>query len=344
MADSFFDSPEADRLAQAAAAWLARRDRDLTAAEQDAYLQWLGQDPRHGAALARLENDWRALDALAHWRPAHSAQPNPDLLARPRLIRRRAARWGLAAVAAAAAVAAGVWFSASRSDRLEQLAAARGVRVIPRPERLTLADGSVVELNRDSRITTDFTVGERRVRLVRGEAHFTVAKNPARPFVVEAGAVAVRAVGTVFEVRRAATAVEVLVTEGKVRVERPAAAGAAPVPPTSLVAGERAVVDTSAVSAAPVVTAVSAAEIERALAWQGVRLEFPSLPLAEVVTEFNLRNTTQLTLGDPETGQLRIGGTFRADNVEGFVRLLQLSFGVTAERQPNGAVVLRRRR
>jgi transmembrane sensor len=343
MADSHPDSPESDLIAQAAALWLARRDRDLTAAEQDAYLQWLGHDPRHGAALAHLEKNWRALDALAHWRPAHSAQPNPDLLARPRLLRWRAAGWGLAAVAAAA-VAVGIFLSASRSERLEQLAAARGVHVIPRPERLTLADGSVVELNRDSRITTDFTAAERRVRLVRGEAHFTVAKNPARPFIVEAGAVAVRAVGTVFEVRRAATAVEVLVTEGKVRVERPAAAGAAPAPPTSLVAGERAVVDTSAGAAAPVVMAVSAAEIERALAWQGVRLEFPSLPLAEVVTEFNLRNATQLTLGDPATGQLRIGGTFRADNVEGFVRLLQLSFGVTAEHQSNGTVVLRRPR
>ena len=73
MADSHPDSPESDLIAQAAALWLARRDRDLTAAEQDAYLQWLGHDPRHGAALAHLEKNWRALDALAHWRPAHSA-------------------------------------------------------------------------------------------------------------------------------------------------------------------------------------------------------------------------------------------------------------------------------
>ena len=337
------DFSESDPIVQAAAAWLARRDRDLTAAEQDAYLHWLGQDPRHGAALAHLDKNWQALDALAHWRPAHSAQPNPDLLARPRLLRWRTAGWALAAAGAAAA-AVGIFGPSFRAERPEEISPARGVRVIPRPERINLPDGSVVELNGDGRIMTDFTAAERRVRLLRGEAHFTVAKNPARPFIVDAGAVAVRAVGTVFEVRRAATAVEVLVTEGKVRVERPAGAGTAPVPPTSLAAGERAVVDLSARGAAPVVTPVSPAEIERALAWQGVRLEFSSLPLAEVVAEFNLRNTTQLAMGDPETARLKIGGTFRADNVEGFVRLLQLSFGVTAERQPNGTVVLHRPR
>jgi len=341
MAASPSISPDSDRAAQAAAAWLARRDRGLTAAEQDEYLQWLRQDPRHGQALARLEGTWRVLDALARWRPAHSTQPNPDLLARPRLLRWRRAGFALAT---AAAMAAGLLLVLSRSERSAEMPPGRSLRVIPQPERLTLTDGSVVELNRDGRIETEFTPAERRVRLLGGEAHFTVAKNPARPFIVEAGAVAVRAVGTVFDVRRGATAVEVLVTEGKVRVERSAFPGAAPAPPTSLVAGERAMVDTTTPGAAPVVAAVSAVEIERALAWQGVRLEFPSLPLSEIVAEFNLRNATQLVIGDEETARLRIGGTFRADNVEGFVRLLQAGFGVTAERRPDGTVVLRRTR
>jgi transmembrane sensor len=344
MAASPHDYSEPDRIAQAAAAWLARRDRELSPAEQDEYLQWLRQDPRHGQAIAHLQNNWRALDALARWRPAHSAHPNPDLLARPG--RHPLLRWRNAGLAltAAAAVAGGMLFFAARPVRDEETPPARAMRVIPGPERLTLADGSVVELDRDGRIETDFTPAERRVRLVRGVAHFTVAKNPARPFIVDAGAVAVRAVGTVFEVRRAATAVEVLVTEGKVRVERPTPAGTVGAPPTSLVAGERAVVDTTAHAGAPVVTAVSAAEIERALAWQGVRLEFPALPLAEVVPEFNLRNTTKILIGDQETAGLRIGGTVRADNVEGFVRLLQMSFGVTAEYRPDGTVVLRHAR
>ena len=221
------------------------------------------------------------------------------------------------------------------------------VRVIPTPERLTLEDGSVVELNHGGKLEIDFSSETRRVRLVRGEAHFTVTKNPARPFIVEANGVAVRAVGTAFNVRHSAAAIEVLVTEGQVQVERSIAvvAASAPTPlplaPTALVAGERAIVDTTAPTAQLVVATVGPTEIAHALSWQGVRLEFAELPLAEVVTEFNLRNRQQLVVDDATTGRLRVGGSFRADNVDGFVRLLEASFGVSAQRRADGALVLR---
>lgn len=330
----------------AASLWLARRDRGLTAPEQDAYLQWLRENPAHGQAIARLEKTWTELDILADWRPAHSTPPNPDLLAVPPPAPARARpgrvvpfRFVAPALAAAAAVVAGVFLLRPPGPISAPAGAVNphGVNAIPLSERLTLEDGSVVELNRGGKIEPTFTPGERRVRLVHGEAHFTVTKNPARPFVVEAGTVAVRAVGTAFDVRRAAASVEVLVTEGKVRVERPALAS-----PTPLEKGERAVVDTRSGTAQPVVTRVTPADIERTLDWEGVRLEFTELPLSEVVTEFNLRNRQQLAIGDAMAGRLRVtGSNFRADNVEGFVRLLEQSFGVTADRRADGTIVLR---
>lgn len=337
-----------------ASAWLARRDRGLTAAEQDGYFEWLRADPRHGAMIAHLEKTWGALDALAEWRPTHSTRPNPDLLATPTPFRKSG--WArrikcpltirtLAAAAAAAVVVAGVFVFQSVSP--ESPASSGTVRVIPSPERLTLEDGSVVELNHGGKLEIDFSSETRRVRLVRGEAHFTVTKNPARPFIVEANGVAVRAVGTAFNVRHSAAAVEVLVTEGQVQVERSIAvvAASAPTPlppaPTALVAGERAIVDTTAPTAQLVVATVGPTEIAHALSWQGVRLEFAELPLAEVVTEFNLRNRQQLVVDDATTGRLRVGGSFRADNVDGFVRLLEASFGVSAQRRADGALVLR---
>ena len=338
-----------------ASAWLARRDRGLTAAEQDGYFEWLRADPRHGAMIAHLEKTWGALDALAEWRPTHSTQPNPDVLATPTPLlkngwaRRIKCPFTIRTLAAAAAVVvAGVFVFQSVSP--ETPPSSGTVRVIPSPERLTLEDGSVVELNHGGKIEIDFSSETRRVRLVRGEAHFTVTKNPARPFVVEANGVAVRAVGTAFNVRYVSAAIEVLVTAGKVQVERPAAlvAASALTPsaaaPTALVAGERVIVDTTVPTAQPVVAAVTPTEIARALSWQGVRLEFAELPLAEVVTEFNLRNRQQLVVGDAATGRLRVGGSFRADNLEGFVRLLEASFGVSAQRRADGALVLLHRK
>lgn len=76
-----------DPVAVAAATWLARHDRGLTAAEQDAFLEWLRADPRHRSAWQRLDRTWSALDALAAWQTADDARPNPDLLARRRRAR-----------------------------------------------------------------------------------------------------------------------------------------------------------------------------------------------------------------------------------------------------------------
>ncbi len=343
MSANSHSSSDNDPLSVEASAWLARRDRGLTAAEQDAYLEWLRADARRGAAITRLEKTWGALDALTEWRPSHSPQPNPDLLARPRFAAwlRRPMLIGTLAAAAALAGAFLVYRKGTREP-------APVLRIIPSPERLTLADGSVVELNHGGKIETAFTTETRRVRLVHGEAHFTVAKNPARPFLVEAGSVTVRAVGTAFDVRHLTGAVEVLVTEGKVHVERPGAAGQEltepqPAPaPTPLVAGEHAVVDATTLAAAPVVAVASPSQVAQMLSWQGVRLEFEALPLADVVTEFNLRNRQQLVIGDAGAGRLRVGGNIRADNVEAFVRLLEASFGVIAERRADGSLVLRR--
>jgi transmembrane sensor len=84
------------------------------------------------------------------------------------------------------------------------------------------------------------------------------------------------------------------------------------------------------------------AEIERALAWQGLRLEFVDMPLRDVVAEFNRYNVRKLAVGDAATGNILVGGNFRADNLDSFVRLLDLGFGVTAS--PHGQEIVLWRR
>ena len=94
----------------------------------------------------------------------------------------------------------------------------------------------------------------------------------------------------------------------------------------------------------PEVREVSPAEIERALSWQGLRLEFVDMPLADVVAEFNRYNLRKLVVEGPKTGGILVGGNFRADNVEAFVRLITVTssdFGVTAVPRGN-EIVLRR--
>jgi transmembrane sensor len=321
-----------EAVATAAGEWIARRDRGFTAAEQDAFLQWLRADPRHRAELARLDRAWSALDSLAAWQPADGTAPNPDLLAARPARRGVRTKWWVSLAGVGLAAVLAVLLLPRSAAPVETSSGAPGVRVIPRPERQSLADGSVAEVNHGARLEVAFAANERRVRLQEGEVHLSVAKDAARPFIVEAGGVKVRAVGTAFDVRLDRHAVEVLVTEGTVLVESPTAA---PVPVTS---GERARVEPRT---RPVVTSEKPEIIARDLAWRGERLEFEGLPLRAVVTEFNLRNTLQLDVGDGVAGRLKIAGTFRADEPEAFARILEAGFGIQVERRAEGAWVLR---
>jgi transmembrane sensor len=337
---------EIRRLDREAAAWLVKRDRGLTAEEQDAFFQWLAADPRHGEWFARHRRTWKEFNLLAEWKPEHSIEPNPDLLAGlPRKITKRFRRTGMIALAAAASLLAGVmlweqrdWPRSGQGDPVPLRLAAGEY------ERRVLEDGSVVELNRGARLEIAYAAAERRVYLLEGEAGFTVAKNPARPFIVRAAGVDVRAVGTAFNISLGSHHVEVLVTEGRVRVDD-ALRGESVLAPT--ITGERPVltagqkITVGVVPAAPVaVTQVSSAEVTRLLAWRPDLLEFDSTPLAAVVESFNRRNTVQLVIADDTLRDLPIVASFRADNVDGFVRLLELTAGVRVERR-NDVIVLR---
>lgn len=321
-----------------ACAWLSQRDRGLSAREQDEYLQWLSEDERHAAAMARAEATLGRMMQLTAWRREHSTEPNPDLLARPR----RGHRWvGATLAAAAAALLIVSWWRQAPAPR----AAPVEKSYLRTNERVALPDGSGAELKDGSTLDVRYTAGERRVRLTGGEAQFSVMKDAARPFVVEAGGVAVRAVGTVFDVRLGGGSVEVLVTEGKVRVgpaaKEPGEIFQKQTPENALpyvAAGQRAVLHFA--TAEPVVAEVSSDEIQAALEWRTPRLHFDETPLADAIAEFNSRNHHQIVLGDDSLGSMPIGGTFRPDNVEGFVRLLSVTLAVRAESYGAGRTVL----
>jgi transmembrane sensor len=360
------ESADTAAIAGQAASWLARRDRGLTPAEQDEYMQWLTADPRHAEVLAQHAAALERMMQLYEWQPGQSADANPDLFA-PRKSRAWG-RWTVSlAAAAVVALTSALWW---RGDAVRHPGHAERT-FLQQSESQVLADGTLVELKDGSRITVDFSPAERRVRL-SGEAHFQVTKSTI-PFVVNAGGVAVRAVGTAFNVRTESDSVEVLVTQGSGAVEpvpalapawaagRSAEASAAPgtapaarvaddAPPASapaeprlIVAGQRGVVALSAATELQV-SEVTREEVQAALEWKVPRLQFFEAPLALAVEEFNRRNRVQLRLGQRDLAAVPIGGTFRVDNVEGFVRLLELTLDIRAERRGNGQIVLTRGR
>lgn len=334
--------PTLPTIEERAAAWLVERDGGLSVERERELARWLEEDPRHEATFAALAETWSLIgeSGSVARAPARRAALGWDW------------RWPAALAAAAALVlaATGGWDapSAVRPGRAPFTLAA--TTDVGGHRLLQLPDGSTIGLNTDSAVDVRFESGLRRVWLRRGEAHFTVAREPGRPFIVSAAGVDVRVVGTVFNVRLRPESVDVLVTEGKVRV------GAAAEGRDETVATEPAVAAISELTAhqkvsiarvaapvlpvvvppaAPVVPVeVSMAEIRQALAWQTRRLDFDGTPLQEIVAEFNRYNRHKLIVADPRLETQRFGGSFPAADHMTFVRMLEADFGVVAERTP----------
>ena len=223
------------------------------------------------------------------------------------------------------------------------------------PLRQVLPDGSVVELRDRAAISVDYQGSARRVALRQGEAHFAVVKSD-RPFVVAVQGIEVRAVGTAFSVQLGARDVDVLVTEGRVAVEKAVApaSGETPVSPAGAVAskqmiatvdaGNRLSVEWKTGEAARPPQPLAATELKERLAWRVPRLEFSGTPLGEALPMFNEHSRLRLTLADPTLAKVKLSGVVRADNVETLLELLAEEHRIAAERRSTDEIVLSRKR
>ncbi|ACB76996.1 FecR family protein [Opitutus terrae] len=317
-----------EHLTQAAAEWLIRRGAGLNSAEAAEFAAWHA-DPRHAIAFARVEKTQHLLFRLPQAPTAAALMAEADSLmrrARPAKPSRLHGWPTYVTLAAAACVTVALWLAwpTLRPER-DIFATLAGQR-----QSVTLNDGSTLVLNGDSEVQVAFAAAERRVQLHRGEAHFFVAKDPARPFFVSADKVTIRAVGTAFNVRREANAIDVLVTEGKVQVTHgvTGANGAAALP-IYLVSGESVHIDTLS---SAIAVASDAAPAGEKLLHSAPRLVFSDTPLGEVVALFNRYNQLQIEIAEPELALRAVRGNFDADNAESFIALMERSGDAQIER------------
>lgn len=330
-----------DDIEARAADWLARLDRpDAPQAEQAEFEAWCRADPLHLAAYLRLLEVWNRLDALKTEESPRAADaarlPDSPPRGRDRPPPRGRVFLAMALAAGVAAIAAGLaWWHWSTPFGLAS-GVQRYATNLGGFRQIGLADGSVVQLNTDSEVAVRLRKGERDLTLLRGEATFEVAPDKSRPFIVVAGSTAVRAVGTEFNVQKAGASVEVLVTKGVVAVGAPQAMSTA---------FELAIVDAGqmaiAASSKVTVESLDQEEITRRLSWHQGMLLFDGQSLADVAAQFNRYNERKLVIADPTVGRLRIGGYFRATDLDSFVQVLVERFGIVAIREP-GRTLLRR--
>lgn len=336
---------------KAAAAWLARMDRDDWSPQSQAGLDaWLAANTAHRVAFLRLRAAWNESGRLAalgagdraagppprgHWQPAFGPALRGAAPARNRgAARSRKPARALLGIAAALVVSLLLGVAWQHRDQPVETTYRTAIGDL---REVRLEDGSRITLSSASAIRVRFARRERHIELDRGEAFFDVAKDRTRPFVIVAGERRVRAIGTRFAVRRgdAGAGLRVVVTHGLVQLESNPGADGNPRPSTLLPAGSMALASGSGI----VTRTGSVADAERALDWRNGFLDFHDTTLADAASEFNRYNSRKLVIGDPEVGALRIGGHFRWSNLDAFVRLLELGFPVQAEARAETVVL-----
>ena len=340
---------------EAAAAWIVRvEDGPLSAADQAAFNAWRAESSTNAAAFARAEAAWRLYDE-PRADPVMDAMRASALAAGPSPKR---GLWAGIGVGLAASLLLGFalgtdYLSFGQKAGAPQVAAKSATAPLAAPEApssgefatakgerrtVRLADGTAITLNTDSAVRVGYVAERRLVRLLRGQALFEVAKDPHRPFVVQAGAKQVTALGTIFEVRLLdSDRMKVMLVEGKVVVDEgeDRSDDSAPVMvPAVLGPGDALVV---ADDARPVRIRV---DVDQQLRWREGFVEFADATLSEAATEMNRYSGQQIVISDPAIANMRVSGVFRTGNPERFAAIVGELLPVRQRPLPGGGVEL----
>jgi transmembrane sensor len=310
---------EREKIEDAAARWIVREDRGLSPEEGAALAAWLEQSLSNRLAYLRLKTGWGRTERLA-------ALQAGAVLMNPRFQQKRLALAALVA-ASLAVLGAGTFFYFHRHTAPVTYTAQLGQRPV-----LRLSDGTRIQLNTDTQVQTNVTRAARTVTLERGEAYFEVVHDEKRPFVVYAGNRRITDLGTKFSVRRDGDDVKVVVTEGKVRVEiLDAPVSAAPV----IAVGGNVVV---AKADETLVASKSLKEMEDDLSWRAGMLTFDQETLADAAAQFNRYNRRRIVV-EGRARDIRIGGSFRADNIDVFAQLVRNALGLKVTQDADQIVI-----
>lgn len=357
----------ADITGEASEAFVRRLHADWNSEDQRAFEARMASDPAYAEAYRRAERSWSSLDAHAESAEILAYREEALVLARrerarhwlksSRFARRR---WGIAAAIGGVALAAALAWQVSPY----------GFR--PGEYRTGIGEQRMVELDDHSRIAVDavtrlqvrYSKDARTVVLKQGQAQFSVAQDPTRPFKVLAGNHTIVALGTVFTVEYVDQRVHVAMMEGRVAVVPQSASPPAAAQPVSddevptrgavkvadasnprrasstieLSTGEELRVNSNGPA---VVTAK--ADLEAATAWREGKVIFRSEPVEEAVRRLSRYSRVQIEIEDQALAGRRISGVFDAGDTQGFVSAIQRYMPVTAEQSESGVIKLRMR-
>ncbi|PHZ86400.1 FecR family protein [Paremcibacter congregatus] len=327
----------AEKLTIEASQWVIKLDgQRLSPTEFAAFKAWVTSSEAHETAFRSAAGTWGNLDIL---------KQVPTLSSLKTQQRAHSVFWWgkfhLKQVSMAAALILLVTFSVNQL--LHNAAPALPViygTALGDNKSIELSDGSRVILNTESQVEIQYEANRRVIKLLKGEAHFEVASNKARPFEVYAGTNIVRAIGTAFAVQVKPEMVAVTVTEGTVQlatlVQDPEDRSVKEVSLAFVQKGQTAEFNENIKT----INSIAPNELDRRLAWRSGTLVFNGQPLEQVIEEIHRYTTTQIIIADPEIRSLKIGGYFKTSEIEDMLKALETGFNVTVTRINKNLVYL----
>lgn len=327
-----------DTLVEVAAHWCMRMHAtDCTDEERAQFKLWLEQDPAHPLEYVAMLEIWDLSEHLPETasstpttRPVLRQAPPPSALPvtarRRRGFSARARAIALAVVATPLALYGG-WLLGWVPNSYEHFETEQNI------SRITLSDGSEVELNSNSAISFFNFRDQRHVRLSSGEVYFHVTHDADHPFVVSAGQGSITVTGTRFNVWKYQDNVVVTVTEGSVRVQSERQGN-----DSTLTPGMQA-----SFKPGDLKPKVISVDTQNALAWRDGKLILSDITLGEAVPLLNRYLDEPLLLADQGTADIRIGGVYSTRDIASLVKALPKVLPIKLEPQSDGTTLIRNR-
>ena len=309
-----------------ASEWVQRLNESNAPALADQWMQWCRTDPLNLPAFEQMQRLWVAFPGASDT-AIHSPTRANRFTHRHRMI----------ALAASVVLLVGLagWL-AWRYREVQELDTLVGEQ-----RRVTLADGSRLDLAPDSRVSTRFTLTRRDVQLERGQAFFAVAHNALRPFIVHVSGLTVTAVGTAFDVRIGPSNTVVTVSEGRVNVASNADEMDRDPNAHAEVAragfGQRVTFSKSAQR-----LTVATVDPQIAGSWRGGTLQFVGETLADVVDAVNRYSAPQIIVA-PAFRQTRFTGTVSPTHVRDWLKALEQIYAIEVVDQGANGMLIRSR-
>ncbi|MGB7210184.1 MAG: FecR family protein, partial [Pyrinomonadaceae bacterium] len=287
------------------------------------FARWLAADPKHEQEYKHMETLWLAIEPLdSFYAPQVSPKPPPATGLSQQ------ARFFALSTAAVVALAVGIiWHYNLQNQQGQQYTTAIGQQ-----DKVTLADGSILELNTDTSVTVTYTRDFRELHLERGEVFVQVAHETKRPFVVKAGAGETKDVGTQFSIYLKPGSTSVTVLEGEVQVNSGPDASHRTV--TELRGGERVAYNTQGRQ-----TPRERIDVKALQAWRHGELIVRNQSLAQVIDELERYHHVKISVSTPQLGAQRVSGVFKAQDLNGIVAAIATLLNIEA-RWPSADQVL----